>query len=523
MSINSEEESFTKVGFSEGEESLPPTMKNEGTKSSGAGPQSDEEEAEVLVHLQIPPHFSAGGGSTESLDKSNKNKDSQSLSSQSEASSFIPIRSFGRLDMSSDGVDVDNEQVSGFNAKGAGDKGPNTGELLEFAPRATAKDDASEVSDWSVVSSFEKDTSKTEDQDDASVAASSTISGFDLISLNGSSSQTQWSKGCYNPTLEADELLARTLQKEEEEQQALEEETCRQRKRFAPSQGNRGQELDIEILSVVEACRLTQPSFATTYRTGFSTLPQANLARLASKFIKCVNRMQNRHHYASPVTLCYCYTAKDSKTMNSIRQDGFGEGAKFGSTPHAAYKALYGLPPDKRGRRLETIMEQGGFGSDLTAAIDFQGWIAAIVSGAKSSSVVVSSGSALVYSCERSAQSLPLVSFDVTLMGQDIIRCLLNGLTTCLRDFFSPPALPHEALSGRTSAAPESPKRQKLHCESFVNAVNNDKTDDEAVALALQASLFEEVNEDDHDHDEDDETLHGESFMEEESTQQLLR
>lgn len=510
MSVDSEDDSFTEVGFSEGEESLPTTTKKESAKHTVEDPQCDDAESEVLVHLQLPPHFSSGEESTEKMDMNNKNEDSSSLSLQSEASSFIPIRSFGRLNVGPDGVDSDKEQAPRFHENDAGNKAQNTGEL-NFAPRAAAKDDSSEISDWSVV---HKDKGRTEDQDDASVAASSTISGFDLISINGSSSQTHTiSKGCHNPTFSADELLARALQKEEEEQQAIEEATCQQRKRYALS-SSRGQKLDTEILSVVEVCRLTQPSFATTERTGFSTLPQASLARLASKFIKCVNRMQHQTKaYASPVTLCYCYTAKDSTTMNSIRQDGFGEGARFGSTPDAAGKAFarYAFGGSKRRRRLETIMEQGGIGSNLAAAIDIQGWIVAIVSGVRSSTVAVSSGSALVYACKESAESLPLVSFDVTMMKQDVIRCLLNGLTTCFHDFSSRNAKPHTASPSWSLAVPESPKRQKVFGENFMNVADKDKTDDEAHALALQASLYEE--EEDDEPDKDDGELHGESFV----------
>ena len=555
---NDDDDSFSEVGLSDcGTESVSSSeeketssfillpKKREGTEDNTSVNAKSDTDVEVVVQVQLPPHFSAGGSVTGAAACEKQQTAGDSVSLQSEASSFIPIRSFGRLKMgqnlhdnenNDDGLDIidgDTKRVPRLKLKDddSDDKKP-AAEELKFPPRAAPKDDGSEASDWSVVSLFPTTKAKSDDtsasspndSDDASVAASSTISGFDLISLNGGSIQKKCPKcsflngcddsickGCNlaliaNPNMEADEKLARSLQ-QQEEQEAFRETLSRQKKRRFLGRETvlfRAQTLASDIISVLEACRMTTSPHCDT--VGFCALPHASLTVLASRFIDCVDEMTDpTQEFVTPVTLCYCYSGKDGHTMGRIRQDGFGAGARFGSTPEAALKAFskygdYGLGRSMFGGGLETIREQGGLdGSPRAPAI--QGWIAAIVSSGRSSSVPVSSGSALVYARKRSVQSLPLVSFDATLIEKDIIRRLVNGLTTACRDFFSDCVFsnaPESSYDSYQDSEAGDLKRRKVDNDSGPDRRLDDdgKTDDEAIALALQASFYEEDKDD---------------------------
>ena len=552
-------DSFSKVGLSDsGAESvassdeeeassfiLLPKKKEEDIEGRGSDNAKSGIDAKVVYQVQLPPHFSAGGSVTGADVCAKQRTTGDSISLQSEASSFIPIRSFGRLEMgqnpdenedNDDGLDIidgDTKRIPRLKLKDTNSdcKKPAEGEV-KFPSRAAAKDDDSEASDWSVISSLQNMKEKLADYsayspndgDDASVAGSSTISGFDLISLNGSTNQKKCPKcsflngcddsickGCYlaliaNPNMEADEKLARSLQ-QQEEQEAFRETLSRQKKRRSLGQETvlfRAQTLSNDILSVIEACRMTTPSHCNTEGVGFCALPHASLTVLASRFIDCVDEMTDpTQDFVNPVTLCYCYTGKDAHIMSRIRQDGFGPCARFGSTPEAALKAFskYGLGRFKFSGTLETIREQGC--SDNTPhAPAVQGWIAAIVSSGRSSSVPVSSGNALVYARKRSVQSLPLVSFDATLFEKDIIRRLVNGLTTACRDFFSDCVLsdaPEPNYQSCQNSGAGEVKRRKVDTDSGSPSGSfgdDDKTDDEVIALALQNSLYEEDEDD---------------------------
>jgi len=507
-SADDDDDSFSKVSLNDAGSDSGPDDERLSTEDSNltSSPNTPQK-----VVVQLPPDFSARA-SISNHKESKESKDAFSL--PSEVSSFIPVTSFGKL------------KVGG--EEDAGVPQQEKYQPQELARQNTANlkrnEDDNESSDWSVVSSrpgskylaSDRSTSTgAPKSDDVSVAASSAISDFDLLSLNDSSKKhcercsflnggdDSFCQVCQltlvaDANLTADEKLARHLQ-DKEEREAFNDILVRERKRNKLGQQPllfRAQTLADEVLSVVEVCRMTMPFTEKVEPecTGFCALPQDRLIAQASRFLEYMDKkfQDSRDSSCSPlVKLCYCFTYKDGWRMTQIRQDGFGPHAKFGSTPQAARKESASLYPG--GSRLRTILEQDSL--DTSEGIGVQGWIAAIVikdTLLASKTVKDSSGTALVYTQKKSAQSLPLVSLDATMMDKDIVRRLVNGLTTAFHDYFGATSDNTSVESDDTST--ESPKRRKFDLDSYIESSvgNGGETDDEALAMALQASLYED-------------------------------
>lgn len=526
-SSNSDEDSFSKVGYSDAE-------------SLCGGAVNDDEKDEAKgkkIEVQLPPHFSTGnkaGGINESV--------------ASEASSFIPVTYFGKMKVAEGGPSVatvaaktaektGSENVDEFattikksiaelaeDAKLALDfleqqgkakenhllkmKGiPNTiGNISLHPPRE--KDDSSVG--WSVVSSaaaYPKSTSG--DDDDNSIAAGSTISGFDMISLGGTTKKQckrcsflnkrcdNICKGCdaalvANPMLSADEQLARHLQ-QQEEQEAFKDIVCEERKRTSLGKQPllfRAQTLADDIVAVAESYQMphnhkkVEGEKKASMR--FQTLPAASLAILASRFIDYFDELSP----PKKIDVCFCYTDDKPGRMTQIRQDGFGPNSKFGSDAEGAFEAF---KRKHRTRYLATVIESepddqrvNDEGPTIITSPpkaeswvppNTKGWIAVVVQqerNEKHNSSFPSkakSAHSWIYSRTKSLESLPLVLFDAKLIHDGAVAGLVKGLHRALTDFFEPYTT--DSISDSDNAA----KRRKMEDEDL------------ALAQALHASL----------------------------------
>lgn len=530
---NDDDDSFSIVGLSDAE-SLSLDANDPGSLSSenknkihSAAPSFFSKRLVV----QFPPDFTTG------VDNS------KAAASASEASSFIPVTSFGSLKVGSNAQTIkpllpkpNPQHQDSDNVK----KSVLEGSSFLMQERS---DISIAASDWSVVSSVQGNKRLADDNeaatittfnpknDDDSLAGGSVISGFGLISINGCSRKqckrcsflnerdVFVCKGCSialvaNPNMTADQKLAEQLQRQEE-QDAFKDVVWHERKRDSLDKQPilcRAQVLTNDILSVVEGCRLTTPFEATVQPecSGFCGLPQANLTILASRFIDCVDEMVQTKSCSIPVKLCYYFTSKEEWRLRQIRQDGIGPNAEFGSTPKIAmdccpFVAKHG-PTFTADRSTSTRVAKGfadkeglarRAGLQRIQEVDdvptIQGWIVAILDGdnasLKCTSVPAESGRAWVYTRKASVQSLPLVSFDASMMHDDIIRRLLNSLTMTCHDFFG------DGYDGpkRRKVESDSGSDKKSHnvCGDESVFGNGGKTDDEAIALSLQASLYD--------------------------------
>ena len=318
---------------------------------------------------------------------------------------------------------------------------------------ASKKDD--ESSTWSQVDGSVKNTdpSSPPGTDDASVATgrSSTISGFDILSLSGASKRR--CKACSflngeddgvcgacgralvaNPCQGVDEQIAKNLQLKEE-RFALEQLQEEEKKRKTLAEQSilvRSQVLVNDVASFVKGCK----------GHGFDTLPEASLVVLASRFIDCADTCIMN---GGRVTLAYHFSRKFEWRMTQIRQDGLGSLAPVSTNLEAAYKyQSMSAILDARGRpfprqlprrfpSLASIPE----GDPSVAGGNYEsnrlGWIVATIQEGKVSclddetTVPLASGSAIVKTLNHSYEALPLICFDAALRKNDIIRRLLNG------------------------------------------------------------------------------------------------
>jgi hypothetical protein len=172
---------------------------------------------------------------------------------------------------------------------------------------------------------------------------------------------------------------------------------------------------------------------------GFSSLPEASLVVLTSRFIDCADACLMK---GGKVSLAYHLSEKHNERMTQIRQDGLGPYASVSADMEAAY-----THPNRRNKLLiasslpsisesDTIeVEHGG--------TNHLGWIVATTEDVSSicfpaqggQPVRVSSGFAIVRTLTTSIESLPLVCFDTSLCSQDTIRRLWSGLSQICIEF----------------------------------------------------------------------------------------
>jgi len=301
-----------------------------------------------------------------------------------------------------------------------------------------------------------------------SIAASSTISGFDVLSLSGASKRR--CKRCTflngegdgvcgscgvallaNPCLDADEQIARNLQ-QVEESLALKMLQTEEKKRETLGQESvliRSQVLVSDVGLFVRNCQTH----------GVDTLEEASHVILASRFIDSADEAVMK---GGRVTLAYHFCAElKEESMEQIRKDGLGIKAVVSTNIEAAY--LHDQAQGTLWKRrklpnpfhLSPIQENEIYGEGAESdGRKHVGWIVATIekpsdcsessfphpSGRK---VAISSGSAIARTIKNSNESLPLVCFDASLRKDDVIRRLLNGTYTAGHPYWYGTRAPH--------------------------------------------------------------------------------
>jgi hypothetical protein len=269
-----------------------------------------------------------------------------------------------------------------------------------------------------------------------SATASSTISGFDMISLSGATkrpcNRCSFLNGpddgvcgacgialLVNPCSDADEQIAKNLQLEEESF-AFEGLKTDQKKRKSLAQ------LPIFLRSQVLASDVVD--YVQEFMGhGFSPPLEASLVVLASRFIDCADKCIMN---GGKISLAYHFSEIHDGRMTQIRQSGLGPDANVSTNMEAAY-----THPGSCWLRKKSLHSTNLSSIPESFETGHLGWIVATTEDAsttcvpaqKGQSVKVSSGFAYVRTLTTSDESLPLVCFDTSLRNQDMIRRLLNG------------------------------------------------------------------------------------------------
>ena len=474
------------------------------------------------VIVQLPPNFSAGTINQPTTTTGNQETEKK-VKAPSEAPLLVPVPPFGELQAGGDcaleslDVPVDGEQQI-----------PSSKDSR--MPNDSSECESSAGAGWSLMSS-KHDTSGTWQNHDnsgdvdsiaSSIDNTSTISGFDLISLGGRT-QKQCQKcsflnsvdhnicqGCFvalvaNPNMTVDEQLAFYLQQQEEEQ-AFKDTLAVQNKRKEMHTKEpllfRAQTLAQDLHTAIKACKKSYD--ASMYK--LQAIPEGSLAILASRFIDCIEEKYRHPSKASfdpkdgdilPVKVTYCFSGDEPWRLTQMRQDGFPPNTRFGETPEAAtiafrsphngqyLKPASAVAPKEHKQRLDAIREASEEPANISSEKDQNNakaepparlcWVVLIVVahggsdfGSQQSVPVTGLGNptASVYSRNQSCQSLPLVSFDANMIhDEDFLHYVTKRVKTACDDFFYGDGLWPTATEAGT---------------------------DEEIARALQASFYEE-------------------------------
>jgi hypothetical protein len=286
-----------------------------------------------------------------------------------------------------------------------------------------------------------------------SVAASSTISGFDIISLSGATerrcNRCSFLNGLddgvcgacgvalvANPCMDTDDQIAKNLQLKEEAF-AFASLQADQKKRKSLAQ--------LPILARSQVLASDVVDFVKNYEDrGFRSLSEASLVVLASRFIDCADACMMT---GGKVSLAYHFSEKHDGRMTQIRQDGLGPYANVSTHMEAAY-----THPNQRSRLTKNSLNSSSLPSipesDTIKVESFEtdhlGWIVVTTEDVSSigfpaqggKTIRVSSDFAVVQTLTTSNESLPLVCFGTSLRNDDMVRRLWNGLYQICIDFF---------------------------------------------------------------------------------------
>jgi hypothetical protein len=331
--------------------------------------------------------------------------------------------------------------------------------------------DGNDDESWSHISLAS--TWKSSSLEEASIAASSTISGFDLISLSGESKRrcqrcSFLNKdeggicgGCErallaNPCLDLDGLLAQQMVFQEEERELLRLIQNENKRKFIWSEPllHQAQALADDVVQYFESSHIVKMEES---KLGLCMVPPVSLTILASRFIECI--LEAGCPAQCEISVRFHFSPKFMRGMTSIHADGLGSDAAFSKNPHAALVAAGGPsrkelkkvaqarknlptipetnteysdrppidPPGHGGRPLPLIVERMPRTEPKDSA-SFLGWIAATASWDSSDTFDIDyEEQSAIVKLQRSTQSLPLASFDATLMNNPAIQRRFRG------------------------------------------------------------------------------------------------
>jgi len=309
-------------------------------------------------------------------------------------------------------------KISGFHLLSCNDTRGKKREAAITYPKSTSNDDIASVYSWNSATT------------NATISASSVISGFDILSLNGTSKYScrrctffnpekcTICKGCgaalvANPCFGIDEQIALNLHQHEEHdafQRLCELEIKRN---------------NLPIISLLEQSNILvddiRTCIGTAACTGIETLPAIDLRLHTSSFIE-----DFKVHHNSNIKIGYYFSSKFNIPMgyNSIRLNGFSGFFRIHQDVESAYRQEQ---EDPRFDKLFSINENLSF----TEEINKLGWIVAMFEepnnqGQLDNSILM----------KKSSQRIPLVTFDAAMRNDEIIQVISANLRRSIQDFF---------------------------------------------------------------------------------------
>jgi hypothetical protein len=393
------------------------------------------------------------------------------------SSSYIPVKALKNLQV------CDTASISGANLRQeAMHDSKVRGVSAINHSNGNSERDGNDDESWSHVSGRDgrtpesvASTSKTSSLEEASVAASSTISGFDLISLSGESKrrcqrcsflnkdEDGICGGCErallaNPCLGLDSLIAEQMQIQEEqrERQRLIQNENKRKSIWSEPLFHQAQALADDVVQYFESSHVVKEEES---KLGLSMVPPVSLTILASRFIECI--LEAGCPAQCSISVGFHFSPKFMRGMTSIHADGLGGDAAFSTNPHAALVAAGGPsrkelkkeaqakkslptipetdaedsdrrpidPPGHDGRRaVELLTIERMSRTEPKDSTSFLGWIAATASWNISDTFDIDhEEQSTVVTLRRATQSLPLASFDATLMNNPIIQRRFRG------------------------------------------------------------------------------------------------
>jgi len=405
----SDSDSFEDIGFSDCE--------------SDETVRGEEEDSKTVVLVELPPEMilRAATNSTEVANTSEQ---------ESVASSFIPIRRMG-------GIKIESKEGE---LKKGGDDDEDGSSWSHVSKRNTTERDCDASSTGQDVASLSTWATR-----ETTATISSVLTGFDLLSLNGSthrkckrcsflnSETCVICTTCYgalvpNPCLDIDTQIALNLQRKEEEE-AFDLLRGQEKKRKQYYQ----QRLFDEAATL--ATKITQGVDATRCH-GVTVLPKSDLIFHISNFVECFRqRDADRCEF---VELAYHLSGMmGSGTLLDIQKHGLRDGVCVSPNIEAAYN--YTNDPSSVSSTLFSISEDQNTDADdskklcwivATADVFAEAW--------SEETVCVLDGTASVKSFRYATHCLPLVCFDASLRCDEHITWrLMNGMSEICFEFFS--------------------------------------------------------------------------------------
>jgi hypothetical protein len=480
---------------------------DENTRSASLVETQEVVPEKTKIVVELPPSMTQGNSDKASLQDEGTVKSCLSLDSKLSIS-YSTIGKFEQLHAASVQKGIGNEENRVNNSDPQEeDTKPSAAYSRKREPRWSMVDygahrskrnnsDDDSFSTWNTnvgVCDFTADAGN----DAASVAASSTISGFDLISMGGSKQHAcprctfVNESHCVvcdvcgfalhaNPCLDADSLLAQQLQ-EQEHRSAFKtverDEAERQRLWQGESLFLQSQTLTQDVLKYLNerkdrtAIRNAKTADLTKQDiVGYEILPEHSMLILASRFIE---RFMKHHKKGQDLNLYLRFhflPKMNGFSLDRVRQDGFLPYSKFSLNADDALKAamdsaaytgityqsstLASIPEDG-GEEPEAVVLPGNgsikkYLEQLRAPANekkvknifqdkmmYLGCIAAIVKGYDSRDDW-NDDDTCITTIQDPCQALPLVFFDASLRNHNGIHRLFSGLLRVCNDFFDP-------------------------------------------------------------------------------------
>ena len=313
------------------------------------------------------------------------------------------------------------------------------------------------------------DTNEDNDDHTATVSitdADSTISAFEIISLNGTSSQracqvctllnryeSRFCEACdaslhHNPCPDADTTLAQELQDEENKYEfsmvQLKETTPKHTGLFIKQPLIvQSREFKKDVFHFVNAFknRTTVSSLLENDTIGYNVVPEVSMVILASRFIETLISNHRKGKNAD-VLIRYCVTPKlDGLFHEKIKENAF--------PPNSTFSLYFELalqhPCEKYDTRTLGVIPENVTVAPVVAKLskytssaslsENLGWIAAIVKGDDTTDVWDESDKCYT-TVPNPSQTLPLLCFDASLWKSPATDYLFQGMIRVCNDFF---------------------------------------------------------------------------------------